>query len=63
MAEEFRQEEAPSKKLMNPLVIVLIIFGIVFCCCIAITIMLVLLGPAVGTVFSNIIEGIGTPMP
>ena len=63
MAEEFRPVEAPQKKSMNPWVIVLIIFVIVFCCCIAITILLALLGPAVGSVFSNIIEELVTPVP
>ena len=63
MAEEFQPVEAPPKKNMSPWVIVLIITVVICCCCLAIAIMFTLLGPAVGTVFSNIIEELGTPMP
>jgi len=66
MAEELSNvnlaDESPKKK-MNPWVIVAIIGVILVCCCLAVFVTLALLGPAVGTVFSNIIEELGTPIP
>ncbi|MBN1147581.1 MAG: hypothetical protein JXA78_10010 [Anaerolineales bacterium] len=63
MADEFRPVEAAPKKKMSPWVIVGIIFLVLVCCCILVFVLLAMLGPAVGSVFSNIIEEIGTPMP
>jgi len=59
--------ELPAKK-RNPWIIVLIIVLvlIVLCClCVLVITVLVpaLLGPSVGNVFSNIMEGLGTPTP
>jgi hypothetical protein len=58
--------ESPAKK-RNPwiTVLIVIIVLIVFCCicaCLVFTI-LALLGPSVGNVYSNIMEGIVTPTP
>ena len=61
MAEEFHPVEAPPKKGMNPWIIVAIIFVVLVCCCLATFVLLAILGPAVGTVFSNIIEELATP--
>ena len=66
MAEELANVDLVDrspKKGVNPWVIIAIIVVILVCCCLAVFVILVLLGPAVGTVFSNIIEGLGTPMP
>jgi small neutral amino acid transporter SnatA (MarC family) len=58
--------ETPVKK-KNPWIIVLIIVVVllVICCICALLVptILALLGPSVGNVFSNIIEGLGTPTP
>jgi small neutral amino acid transporter SnatA (MarC family) len=70
MAEELanvsRPDESPGKKT-NPWVIVAIIVVVLLCCCVilvlVIPVILTLLGPSVGNVFSNIIQEIGTPMP
>ena len=70
MAEELANvdlaDQSP-KKGVNPWVIVAIILAVLLCCCILIfvvvPVILALLGPSVGTVFSNIIEELGTPVP
>jgi hypothetical protein len=66
MAEELANVDLADrspKKGVNPWVIVAIIVVILICCCLAVFVILALLGPAVGTVFSNIIEELGTPVP
>jgi hypothetical protein len=66
MAEELANVDLADrspKKGLNPWVIIAIIVVILICCCLAVFAILALLGPTVGTVFSNIIEQIGTPVP
>jgi hypothetical protein len=70
MAEELANvnlSDEPPKKKTNPWVIVAIVVVVVLCCCIlvavVIPVILALLGPSVGTVFSNIIQELGTPVP
>ena len=57
---------SPAKK-KNPWITVLIIFAVlIFVCCICallVPTILALLGPGIGNVFSNIIEGLVTPTP
>ena len=66
MAEELANVDLADrspKKGLNPWVIIAIIVVILICCNLAVFLILALLGPSVGTVFSNIIEQIGTPVP
>jgi hypothetical protein len=58
--------ETPAKK-KNPwiTVLIIVIVLIVLCCICALLVptILALLGPSVGNVFSNILEGLVTPTP
>lgn len=61
-------EAAPPKKDNTLLIVIAVIAGLILlcCCCIAAFFIIgpTILGPAVGNVFSNIIEGLEmTPMP
>jgi Flp pilus assembly pilin Flp len=70
MSQEIPATPVPSaepEKKSNTGKVILIIVAIllVICCLCAVVILAVpsLLGPSIGNVFSNIIEGLGTPMP
>jgi hypothetical protein len=70
MSDQFSSPNLPAEqpKKKNPWITVLIIVVvlIVVCClCVIVVTVLVpsLLGPSVGNVFSNIIEGLVTPTP
>jgi hypothetical protein len=67
MAEELANVNLADEPPKNPWVIVAIVVVVVLCCCIlvavVIPVILALLGPSVGTVFSNIIQELGTPVP
>ena len=59
--------EPPAKK-KNPWIIVLIVVGVILllCCCCVIAFFVVgpaVFGPEIGNVFSNIQEGLMTPVP
>jgi hypothetical protein len=51
----------------NPLVIVGIVVAVLLCvcvlCAVAVVAIMAIAGPEVGNVFSNIVEGLGTPTP
>jgi flagellar basal body-associated protein FliL len=65
MTEEFYAPPVEEKKSNRTLIIIIVVVValIVLCCC-CVFATLVFAGPAVGNVFSNIIEGLEmTPMP
>lgn len=49
------QSAAPGRPRNTLLIVVLIVLAVIVCVCLAVVVGLVLLGPAVGNVFSNII--------
>jgi len=57
--------EQPKKKSPWITVLIIVVVLIVVCCICALFVptILALLGPSVGNVFSNIIEGLVTPTP
>jgi len=69
MEESYVPSEAVPPKKDNTLLIVIAVIAGLFllcCCCVAAFVFLgpVILGPSIGNVFSNIIEGLEiTPMP
>lgn len=68
MTEDYYAEPMEEKKSNTTLIIIIIavVVLVVLCCCCVLALWLIPLvfGPAVGNVFSNIIEGIEmTPMP
>ncbi len=63
---EYQEQEpaAPNNTTRNIIIAVVVI--VVLCCCLLAALIFVgplLLGPTVGNVFSNIIEGLETPIP
>ena len=55
-------EEKKSNTTLIIIVVVVVVLIVLCCCCVLGTVLLA--GPAVGNVFSNVIEGIEmTPMP
>ena len=65
MTEDYYAEPMEEKKSNTTLIIIIVVVVvlIVLCCCCVLG-LLTLAGPAVGNVFSNIIEGIEvTPVP
>jgi lipopolysaccharide/colanic/teichoic acid biosynthesis glycosyltransferase len=65
MTEDYYEPPVEEKKSNRTLIIIIVVVValIVLCCCCVLAI-LTLAGPAVGNVFSNIIEGLEmTPMP
>ena len=55
-------EEKKSNTTLIIIIVVVVVLIVLCCCCVLGTVLL--LGPAVGNVFSNVIEGIEmTPMP
>lgn len=65
MTEDYYAEPMEEKKSNTTLIIIIVavVVLIVLCCCCVLGTML-LAGPAVGNVFSNVIEGLEmTPMP
>ncbi len=69
MEESYVPSEAvPPKKDNTLLIVIAVIVGLFLlcCCCFAALFIFVpgVLGPSIGNVFSNIVEGLGvTPMP
>lgn len=68
MTEDYFAEPTEEKKSNTALIIIIVVVLvlIVLCCCCVFGVWLVptLLGPSVGNVFSNIIEGLETtPVP
>jgi hypothetical protein len=61
------ETEQPPKKKLSGWVIALIVLGVVIVCAclivLLIPVVLALLGPSVGNVFSNVINNLGTPTP
>ncbi len=58
-------EPEPKKGMSGWLIALIIIAALVVICCICLILSLLLLGPAVGNVFSTIVETVeaATPMP
>ena len=52
-----------SRKFPKILIVVLVLFGVCMLTSIAVIVVLALLGPAIGSVFSNIIVNLPTPTP
>jgi hypothetical protein len=57
------QEPARSNTTRNIIIAVVAIVVVCCCCLIAVYGGLLLAGPSVGNVFSNIVEGLVTPVP
>jgi hypothetical protein len=57
------QEPAQSNTTRNIIIAVVAIVVVCCCCLIAIYGGILLVGPSVGNVFSNIVEGLVTPVP
>ena len=56
--------DTPSnKRFPKLLMVILVLFGVCMLASIAVIVILALLGPAIGTVFSNIITNLPTPTP
>ena len=56
--------DTPSKSRFPRIIIVVLgLFGVCMLASIAVIVVLALLGPAIGTVFSNIITNLPTPTP
>jgi hypothetical protein len=62
---EFESPAAEAdRKGTNRVLLVVIILGVLLVCCLVVCIaVFLLLAPTTGSVFSNIIEGIQTPIP
>jgi len=69
MAEDYSPSGAPAQKKSNTTLIIIIVVVVVLllCCCVFLCISpifgLNLLGPEIGNVFSDVLEGIMTPAP
>ena len=58
------QPTVPAKgKLGTTVVVVLVVLAACILLCVCSVVVLALLGPATGSVFSNIIQQLGTPTP
>jgi len=57
------QEPAQSNTTRNIIIAVVAIIVVCCCCLIAVYGGMLLVGPSVGNVFSNIVEGLVTPVP
>jgi len=58
------QPAAPTKsRLPTAVVVILVVLAACILLCACAVVVLALLGPATGNVFSNIIEQLGTPAP
>ena len=55
-------QPAPSNKFPTWLIVVLILLALCVCACLCVFLVMVLGGPAVGDIFSNILENM-TPVP
>jgi|GEM_PF-2090412 len=60
VVDSFPVQPAPPKKNKTWLIIIIVLVVVLCCICLAIIAAIGLLGPAVGSVFENIIEGIET---
>jgi hypothetical protein len=64
MEESSAPSPAETPKKLSPWVIAAIVLVVLCCCCIvAVLVVPMILGPSIGSVFSNIILELGTPMP
>jgi hypothetical protein len=66
MSQSYTQQPAEGGKSRTGLIVAIIVGLIVLCCCLVIIVVFAvpaLMGPAIGNVFSNIIQGLGTPTP
>lgn len=58
-------QQPPQDNTVRNIIIAVVVLVVLCCCCIiGIYVLLLLMGPAVGNVFSNIVEGLEmTPVP
>lgn len=55
--------EARKSSNRTWLIILGVVIGLILCCCIISLLVFSFFGPVTGSVFSNIIEQVGTPVP
>lgn len=71
MAESYSTPEAPAQQKKDNtkliIIIIVVVIALLLCCCAVVIVGpifgLNLLGPTIGSTFSNIIEQLGTPAP
>jgi hypothetical protein len=62
--QEFEQQPQEKKSNRTLIIILVVVAVLILCCCLAIFVGPLIFGPAVGNVFSNIVEGLEvTPGP
>ena len=61
--EYYYEQEPPKRGMSGWLIALIVVLVLIVVCCICACVAWLLLGPAVGNVFSTIIEEMVTPMP
>ena len=61
--DEYYYEPEPKKGMPGWLIAVIVVLVLLVVCCICACLAMTLLGPAIGTTFSTVIEEMMTPIP
>jgi hypothetical protein len=61
--DEYYYEPEPKKGMSGWLIALIVVLVLIVVCCICACLALLLMGPAVGNVFSGVVETLEVPMP